>query len=172
MTPFLSSIVLIRTLPCLAEHGRIIVIGRPQQSLEPVIPYLATLPGVIAYNPERQAITFRRERGFLSLQSDEVCITQVKDVAEGLDLLQALTDSINAVWETRDQLVPQTAGKHAPRPLELWALLPQTNCGQCGEATCLAFAVSLIQQKRRLAECKPLAESQYHDRRLALERMV
>lgn len=172
MTPFLTAIMLVRTLPCLAERGRIIVIGRPQQPLDAVIPYLASLPGVIAYNPERNALTFRRERGFLSLQSDEVCITQVKDVAEGLELLQALTESINAVWEKRDQLAPQTTGKNAPRPLELWALLPQTNCGQCGEATCLAFAVGLIQHQRRLAECKPLTEPQYHDRRLALERMV
>ncbi|MEW5938637.1 MAG: (Fe-S)-binding protein [Chloroflexota bacterium] len=27
--------------------------------------------------------------------------------------------------------------KSAPRHLDVWSLLPQTNCRQCGEATCL-----------------------------------
>jgi len=45
---YLESITLIKTLPCLAEPGKIIVIGNPSQTLDGVLPYLATLPGVIA----------------------------------------------------------------------------------------------------------------------------
>ena len=48
---YLDSIALTRTLPCLAEPGKIIVIGRPNRLLDEVLPYLATLPGIIAYNP-------------------------------------------------------------------------------------------------------------------------
>ena len=61
---FLNTIVLTRTLPCLAEPGKIIVIGKPDRTLDEVIPYLATLPGVIAYNPDTCTLTFRRPRGF------------------------------------------------------------------------------------------------------------
>ncbi len=43
---YLNSIALVRTLPCLAEPGKIIVIGKPDRSLAEVIPYLATLPGM------------------------------------------------------------------------------------------------------------------------------
>ncbi|MFH2101752.1 MAG: (Fe-S)-binding protein [Chloroflexota bacterium] len=169
---FLDSITLVRTLPCLAEPGKIIVIGKPSRSLEEVIPYLATLPSIIAYNPERCTLTFRRQPGFITIQSDEICITQVKDVAEGLELLDALTNSVNAVWEKRDELVAMTAQKRAPQHLDIWALLPQTNCRECGEATCLAFAVGLIQQKWRLSECPPLRDqNQFHDRRIALEKL-
>ncbi len=170
---YIDSITLVRTLPCLAEPGKIIVIGKPSRSLDDVIPYLATLPSIIAYNPERCTLTFRRQPGFITIQSDEICITQVKDAQEGLELLNALAGSINAVWEKRDELIAMTTRKRAPQHLDIWVLLPQTNCRECGEATCLAFAVGLIQQKRRLAECPPLQEQvQYHDRRMALEKML
>ena len=170
---FLDSIALARTLPCLAEPGKIIVIGKPNRPLDEVLPYLATLPGIIAYNPDARTLTFRRTPGFLTLYSDRVYLTQVKDVDEGLELLAALKDAINTTWEHRHELVAVTSRRRVPRPLDVWSLLPQTNCKQCGEATCMAFAVGLLQQKRALAECPPLqTNGDFADRRAALETML
>ena len=170
---YLDSITLVRTIPCLAEPGKIIVIGRPARTLEDVIPYLATLPSVIAFNPDQCSLTFRRTHGFLTIQREEVYITQVKDVQEGLELLSALTDSINAVWEKRNELIAVTRIKRTPRPLDIWTLLPQTNCRECGEATCMAFAVGLLQQKRQTNECPPLqSDESFTDRRVTLEAML
>ena len=173
MNTYLDSITLTRTLPCLAEPGKIIVIGEPSRPLDEVLPYLATLPSIVAWNPQALTLTFRRPRGLMTLYRDKVNITQVKDPAEGLELLDALKEAINAVWERRAALVAVTARKHAPRHLDIWELLPRTNCRQCGEATCLAFAVGLLQQKRELAECLPLmADAALADRRAALEAML
>jgi ArsR family metal-binding transcriptional regulator len=109
----------------------------------------------------------------MTLYPDKVYITQLKDTAEGLELLSALTDAVNAVWEKRHGLVAVTAGKRAPRHLDIWELLPRTNCKQCGEATCLAFAVGLLQQKRVLSDCLPLmADSSLADRRATLETIL
>ncbi len=170
---YLESIALIKTLPCLAEPGKIIVIGRPDRQLDEVIPYLATLPGVIAYNPETRTLTFRRQPGFLTLYPDKVYITQVKEVNEGLELLEALAEAINATWEHRVELVAATAARRAPRWLDIWSLLPQTNCKQCGEATCMAFAAAILQEKRLLSECLPLqSDAAFFDRRATLEAML
>ena len=170
---YLQSIALTRTLPCLAEPGKIIVIGKPDRQLDEVIPYLATLPGVIAYNPETLTLTFRRPPGFMTLYSDKVYITQIKDDTEGLELLAALKDAVNAVWEKRYELVAQTAGKRAPRHLDIWELLPRTNCKECGEASCLAFAVAVLQHNRLLSECAPLqSDSSFADRKATLEAML
>ncbi len=49
---YLESIRLTKILPCLAEPGKIIVIGDPSRKLDEVLPYLATLPNVISYNPD------------------------------------------------------------------------------------------------------------------------
>lgn len=165
---FLDAITLVKTLPCLAEPGKIIVIGKPGQPLINVIPYLATLPNVIAYNPETCALTFRRQHGFITLNADKVYITQVKDVGEGLELLKALADAINATWEHRAELVAATAVRRAPRLLDIWALLPQTNCKQCGEATCMAFAAALLQRKKLPTECPVLGSDPAFDERQAV----
>lgn len=170
---YIDSISLTRTIPCLAEPGKIIVIGKPNRQLYDVLPFLATLPGVIAYHPESRTLTFRRQPGFLTLYPDKIYITQVKDAQAGLALLEALKDAINATWEHRGELVPVTAPQRAPRHLDVYSQLPQTNCKQCGEATCLAFAVLLIQQKHTLDECVPLNQDPaFSDRRAALEAML
>ena len=170
---FLESIALARTLPCLADPGRIIVVGRPSRALDDVLPYLATLPNVIAFNPGAVTLTLRRQPGFLTLYSDKVYITQVQDVDEGLELLAALTDAINATWVHRHKLVAVTKPRHAPGLLDVWSLLPRTNCRQCGEQTCMAFAADLLQQRRTLVECLPLEiDSALTDRRAALEGLL
>jgi ArsR family metal-binding transcriptional regulator len=170
---YLDSISLTRILPCLAEPGKIIVLGKPDRSLAEVIPYLATLPGVITYNPNALTLTFRRQPGFITLYSDKVYITQLRDADEGLELLRTLVEAINATWEHRAQLVAMTVARRAPRWLDIWTQLPQTNCKQCGEATCMAFAAALLQQKRTLAECLPLvSDPAFADRRATLEAMI
>jgi len=170
---YLKALSLTQTLPCLAEPGKIIVIGKPDRALDEVIPYLATLPSVIAYNPKTLTLTFRRQPGFLTLYPDKVYITQVKDTEAGLEVLEALKDAINATWEHRDELTAVTTARRAPRHLDVYALLPQTNCKQCGEASCLAFAVLLIQQKHTLDECLPLmADAALTDRRATLEALL
>jgi ArsR family metal-binding transcriptional regulator len=170
---YLKSICLTKTLPCLAEPGKIIVIGDPSRQLDEVLPYLATLPNVISFNPDNCTLTLRRQPGFISLYSNKVYITQVGDAEEGLTLFSALVDAINATWDHREELMALTSVKRAPRPLDIWALLPQTNCKMCGEATCMAFACNLLLGERSLENCLPLCQDpSFAERMATLETMV
>lgn len=167
---FLESIALERTLPCLAEPGRIIVVGVPSRSLAEVLPFLATLPNLIAYNPEAVSLTLRRAEGLITLNDRQVLVTKVKDVAEGCHLLALLMDAINATWDHRDELIPVRARRRAPGPLDIWRLLPHTNCRACGLPTCMAFAVALLQRETQLQACPFLCEGvEGSTRRAALE---
>ncbi len=49
-------------------------------------------------------------------------------------------------------------------PMEIWKYLPGTNCGKCGEKTCLAFASLLIEREKNLKECPPLFEPKYAEK--------
>lgn len=170
---YLRSIALAQAVPCLAEPGRIIVTGRPDRAMDEALPYVATLPGVIGWNPRALQLTFRRPRGFMTLHRDRVFITQVRDADEGMELLEALRDAVNAVWERRAELTAVTQEKRRPSHLDVLQLLPRTNCKQCGEATCLAFAVGLVQKTRRPAECPPLRrDAFFSQRRTTLEAMI
>jgi acetyl-CoA decarbonylase/synthase complex subunit gamma len=40
-------------------------------------------------------------------------------------------------------------------------MLPMTNCKECGETNCMAFAARLVNREATLSECKPLLEPKY-----------
>ncbi|MGB6341038.1 MAG: (Fe-S)-binding protein, partial [Candidatus Aminicenantaceae bacterium] len=42
--------------------------------------------------------------------------------------------------------------------LDIFKLLPRTNCGDCGVPTCMAFAMKLAQKKAELSECPHASE--------------
>jgi len=46
---------------------------------------------------------------------------------------------VSKSWEVAGHKRPQVSA------LVVWKLLPKTNCGQCGEKTCRAFASKLVQ---------------------------
>jgi len=48
-------------------------------------------------------------------------------------------------------------------PLEAYKYLPGTNCKECGEETCMAFASKLIDRSRKLEECKEILDESYKD---------
>jgi len=42
--------------------------------------------------------------------------------------------------------------------LDIFKLLPKTNCGDCEVPTCMAFAMKLAQKKAELSECPHASE--------------
>jgi len=58
-------------------------------------------------------------------------------------------------------------------PMNLYQLLPKTNCKECGEQTCMAFAFKLVSRERELVECRPLMEdSKYAQQKKELEELL
>jgi acetyl-CoA decarbonylase/synthase, CODH/ACS complex subunit gamma len=51
-------------------------------------------------------------------------------------------------------------------PLNLYKQLPQTNCKDCGETTCMAFAAGLIARTRKVEECAPLFKEKKYAKKL------
>lgn len=56
-----------------------------------------------------------------------------------------------------------------PTPMEVYALLPRSNCRACGQGTCFVFAAKLVAGQVRLEECPPLQEPQFAEQRAKLE---
>ena len=47
------------------------------------------------------------------------------------------------------------------QPLQMYRLLPRTNCKECGCPTCYAFAFDLISRNKRPADCPHLLKPQF-----------
>ncbi|MFW9806079.1 MAG: acetyl-CoA decarbonylase/synthase complex subunit gamma [Candidatus Thorarchaeota archaeon] len=60
-----------------------------------------------------------------------------------------------------------------PGPLEIYPLLPGTNCKECGEANCMAFATKMAEHTVKLKACAPLfAEAKYAKKLEKLKELV
>ncbi len=58
-------------------------------------------------------------------------------------------------------------------PLHVYRFLPQTNCGKCGEKSCMAFASKLIEREVPVEKCTPLFEDpKYASRREELLKLI
>ena len=53
-----------------------------------------------------------------------------------------------------------------PGPLEIYPLLPGTNCKECGEANCMAFATKMAEHTVKLKACSPLFEDKKYAKKL------
>ncbi|MGD2072660.1 MAG: acetyl-CoA decarbonylase/synthase complex subunit gamma [Candidatus Thorarchaeota archaeon] len=51
-------------------------------------------------------------------------------------------------------------------PLDIYPLLPGTNCGDCGEANCMAFATKLAEYTVRMEACTPLIDEAKYAKKL------
>jgi ArsR family metal-binding transcriptional regulator len=166
----LTSLALVKILPCLADSGKIIVVGETDVALDGVLPlFNAILPNVVSYNPFAGLMTLRRRPGLITIYPRRVMITQVNDVKEGLALLAAMRDLVNQTWARRDEIQPRPEGRSVPRPFDVYELLPQTNCRARGEATCMAFVFGLLEARRRPSECPTLAAPACALQRAALD---
>lgn len=61
---------------------------------------------------------------------------------------------------------------YAASALDLYKLLPRTNCARCGFATCVAFALRLASGTAQVGECPPLQEPEFSKPRLTLQAIL
>ena len=56
--------------------------------------------------------------------------------------------------------------------MDVYKLLPQTNCKKCGEESCMSFAMKLLKKSVDPVKCVPLLEEGYKRKREALGEML
>ncbi len=57
-------------------------------------------------------------------------------------------------------------------PLQVYKYLPQINCAECGEATCMAFASHLIDRSKKLEDCPPLLKDEFKKKYMELQTLL
>ncbi len=116
----------------------------------------AILKGCV-YRPEAGILSFRHEGKFFTLSPRRAAITRVADDADAQRTLLWLQDLINRAYSARETITPSYKSCDVLKALDVYRLLPGFNCGQCGEATCLAFALKVVAQSAEIDSCRPLS---------------
>ena len=160
------------TPPCEPGAERYAAKARLTVDISEVLPYLnATLRGAV-YLPEAQALTWKKGGHNIAFHAYEIATSNVDDREGAEKELKGLVDLVNRTWERRTEITPDTTTRQRPMPMAIYKLLPNTNCRQCGEQTCYIFALRLSTSQKVLADCPPLSEPQYAQKRVALEKII
>ena len=159
--------------PCDFERETVNVIGRFQENISPILPYLnATQPKAL-FNKAAHILRFRFEGHQVTLQPHEMAIGGLADADEAVETLTRLQRLINDTWERRDEIMPSTVERKRLKALDVYKLLPGTNCKACGEPTCFVFANKLTTGQVEVELCAPLCtDDAYADKRGQLMAML
>ena len=146
-----------------AEEFEYEAIARLPVDIREALPYLnATLSRGI-YSPGRQSLAWRKEGHNIGFWPDRIAADGLESREQAREVIDTLVEMVNQTWERRDQIEPDDTTHERRKPLELFRLLPQTNCKQCGEETCFTFALKLAAGHAELEGCTPLFEAQTYD---------
>lgn len=137
-----------------------------------MLPYLNAVLGGARYTHETRTLSLRKEGMLVTIMPTEIRLALVPSLDAGRALLDWIRETTNDIHAHRAEIVPREGLQHLPSALDLFKVLPRTNCARCGLGTCIAFALRLASGIGRVEECPPLQENGFLKSRLALQMLL
>jgi ArsR family metal-binding transcriptional regulator len=168
MSNLIEAIEITRILPCPSEPGKIRVNANIPCDVSELLPYLNAVLGRPIYNPASPALTVNREGRIITIYARTVFMAKILNEADARAQADWVRDALNDVHARRDQITPVHDRRQRLTELEIYKLLPGTNCKRCGKLTCLAFAVELAAGRAGILSCAPLFDAEFQEKRQVL----
>lgn len=143
---------------------------RVMTDLADLIPYVnAVVRG--EYIPGIPVLTWKAGAHKYALRPREIAVNNLLDRESGLEEIRHIVDWLNDVWERRAEITPDYAAREKPAILDVFKLLPRTNCKKCGLPSCMGYAGELVAGNKSLDDCEPLLEAENGEARRRLADM-
>jgi len=136
-----------------------------------VLPYLNTTLKGLQYYAEEKILTVKKEGRLISFRPRQIALTKLEDENEATVVMEELKRIVNETYANRDHIKPTYTSRPMPRPLDIFKLLPGKNCKECGEPTCMAFALKLVNDEVELNQCPLLLKKESEVNRLKLKEL-
>lgn len=144
-----------------------------ENDISEVFPYLNALWPDAIYSPSAKQVVIRFNDRGVALKAHEITISQVPDRDTATIELEKIIAEINRIWMDRENLTPLEKPRKRLVAMDIYQLLPQTNCKLCGHPSCFAFASKLTVGEVDVQACTPLFHNDtYADKRQALLEML
>jgi ArsR family metal-binding transcriptional regulator len=151
--------------PCDPGAERWAVKAALDDDIGEAMPYLnVALKGAI-YNHVAHALTWRMGGHTIAIRPREIAVSNLTDQAAAATEVKRVADLINRTWERRAEITPSTAMRQRLKPMEVYKLLPATNCKACDLPTCFTFALKLTVGEKELEGCPPLFDETHRSKR-------
>jgi ArsR family metal-binding transcriptional regulator len=141
---------------CNFAFATVNVIATFDADVSPVLPYLNATLGSYAFDSESSTLTLKNSGKLVTIRPRTVAINGLKDQEEVYRVLEWLKREINTTYEQRDTIQPSDKSRPLINMMGILKYLPKTNCRECGEPTCLAFAAKVRDGEKGPEDCPPL----------------
>jgi ArsR family metal-binding transcriptional regulator len=154
--------------PCVADLDRLRLTAHLSGDVAEALPYLNAEMPQGSYVAKLPVLTFMDSQRMVSLFRDRVAVAKADDIVDAWASLERVRCLVNDVWSRRAAITPSLELRRRPPALEVYKRLPGTNCKQCGEATCMAFAWAVWRGDADQRLCLPVFEGDRGDLKDAL----
>ena len=146
---------------CIAEPNKIRVVASLSNPVADVFPFLNATVKNITYNHNAGIVVIKKGYRLITIHSDFVTMAKVDNREDAEQTLEWIKELVNSTWDRRDEITPSYEKQALLSPVDVYGLLPKTNCKLCGEATCFAFTCALLAGKRNVDQCPALNEPEH-----------
>lgn len=151
----------VSTPPCEPGAERFSAVARLVTDIREALPYLnATLRGAV-YDAAAPALTWKKAGHNVAFHPYQIAVSNVEDRDAAIEEVEGLIRLVNRAWERRAEIEPDYEMRRRPGPMDIYNLLPRTNCKACGQPTCYTFALKLTLGQVELTGCPVLQEPEY-----------
>ncbi|UCG83300.1 MAG: hypothetical protein JSW38_00270 [Dehalococcoidia bacterium] len=141
-----------------------------ENDIEDVLPYLNASLENCNYDHNTRVLLWDDEGRRYAFRQYEIAVAPVVDREEARVIVGNIVDLVNDIWNRRHTIEPSFEGKRPPpNLLDIYKLLPRTNCKECGFLTCMAYTSDLREGKVELTQCTQLSQPQYADNLVRLQ---
>ncbi len=159
-------------LPCLADINKIKYISLLECDISEILPYLNTIIDKAVYNRNNNTLVFKKDECTITLHSNKIAGSKVNDKVQAIQLNNWIKEKINYCCNNKNDIKPDFEKKNKLDVFDVYKLLPGLNCRNCGELTCLAFAVKLCDEIKTIMSCKMIFYSDYTDKKDVLSTLL
>ncbi len=126
------------------------------EDISNVLPYLNTVLGGVTFTKEPPSVTFKANGKLIGVQANKIAVNALKDENEADKILNWLQNEINTTWEDHENIEPCFESAKKPVLTKILTLLPKSNCKECGEPTCMVFAIKTMEGVKDENNCPGL----------------
>ncbi len=147
--------------PCIADEKKIRLVAHLSGDVGAAMPYLNTEMREGCYNADGETFTFMDGYRMITVYPRRISIAKADDIIDAWRTLEKIRCRINDTYSQRSSIEPTYEMRKKPPALEIYKRLPGTNCGICGQKTCMAFALSLWSGNAKPSQCTPIFEGDF-----------
>jgi len=147
--------------PCIAIKSKIRITAQISGDLSEAFPYLNSEHRTAIFNAHAPYLTIKDGYRDISMFPKRIGLAKADDLPDAWRVLEMIRCMVNDTWRRRSAITPCHEIRTRVPALEIYRRLPGTNCGQCGQKTCFAFAAQLYTGAAEATQCRPVFEGEF-----------